>query len=323
MLVSVITPTYNRASFLPETIGSVLAQHYRPIEHIVVDDGSTDGTPDVLARYPGLVVIRQSNSGEPAAVNEGLARARGEIVVIVNSDDPLRPDAIRRAVETFAQHPDALMAYPDWEEIDADGKIIRTLNLPDGLDFERLLRTYEISIGPATFFRSEAIRRVGPRRLDRRFTGDLDLWMRIAAVGRLVHIPAVLGTHRVHDAAAMSTSKGWRMGQEVAQLAYDCLQMPHGLPGVSRDRRAIIANARMVASQFCGSNQAARFYHLACASLADPRVAVAVVVKSVKLRFKIAVVGVFRRAYGDPDLSVRRRLRGWFGVRLKNQPPTS
>jgi hypothetical protein len=312
MLVSVITPTYNRESFLPETIESVRSQDYEQIEHIVVDDGSTDGTSEVLARYPSLTVIRQPNSGEPAAVNAGLARARGEILVIVNSDDPLRPNAIRRAVETFSEHPDALLAYPDWDETDAAGRTIRTMKLKDGFTFENLLRAYSIPLGPATFFRAEAIRRLGPRRLDRKYTGDLDLWMRIAAVGPLVHIPAVLGTHRVHQSAAGITARGGRMAWEISRLGPDCLAMPHGLPALLRDRRSITATGHCVALKYCGRDWRAILYHLTRAMLSHPLVA------GYTLSTR-GVVVAFRWLYRDPNLSVRETIRNWGRVKSKQQ----
>lgn len=104
-LVTIITPTYNRASYLDETIKSVLRQNYSKIDYIVIDDGSTDNTQDVLAKYlDKITCVHQSNIGETRTVNKGIAMAKGEIICIVNSDDPLLPGAIEKAVKTLKKN---------------------------------------------------------------------------------------------------------------------------------------------------------------------------------------------------------------------------
>ncbi len=91
-LVSVVTAAYNRASFLPETIESILSQSYPNIEYIVLDDGSADNTREVLARYDGRIRWESHpNMGESLTVNKGWNMARGDLVMTVNSDDPFCP----------------------------------------------------------------------------------------------------------------------------------------------------------------------------------------------------------------------------------------
>jgi len=313
MLISVITPTYNRARFLPETIASVANQTYPYVEHIVVDDGSTDETPELLSRYPNLTVIRQPNKGESYAVNAGMRAAKGDIIVVINSDDPMRPGALHAAANTLLQHPDAVLAYGDWDEIDIDGKTTREMRLPRDHCFESLLRTFNIAITPAAFFRATALKQAGYRHLDRKFTGDIDLAMRVSAIGAIVHIPAVCATHRVHGEATMSTSMGLRMGSEVAQLARDCLKMPHGLTLSAKERRKIMAHAYSVSTFFCGSNHIARCYYLLRSTLLDPTDIVDPknIIRTLKLTFRIAVVRFFRWIYNNPELSVRRTVKSW------------
>src|SRR5262249_5604315 len=118
-LVTIVTPAHNRAALLGEAIESVLAQDYPALEYIVVDDGSTDATPDVLKRYEGrLVAISQPNRGEIRTVNRGWALARGEIICTLNDDDVLLPGAVQAAVDAFRQRPDVLVVYPDYQLID-------------------------------------------------------------------------------------------------------------------------------------------------------------------------------------------------------------
>lgn len=316
MRISVVTPTYNRASFLPETIESVLLQGYANFEHIVVDDGSTDNSAEILSRFPHLVVICQKNSGEPAAVNAGLAKVTGDVLVIVNSDDPLFPEAFSEAAKAFEKNPQALLAYPDWAETNKAGDILRVIRQRPNLTFEILLRSFNVSIGPATFFRRAAIERVGLRRLDRKYTGDLDLWMRIAATGTLVHIPKVLGTHRVHDTAAMSTSRGWRMSWELAQLARDSLAMPHSIPHLQNDRNKILSYAHFIAAKYSGRNPLARGFHLVSCWIYAPKAATSTWAAASWLAIRQAprrvLVQIFRYLYKDQNLSVRRTIKDWF-----------
>jgi glycosyltransferase involved in cell wall biosynthesis len=105
-LVSIITPVYNGAGYIAETVASVLKQDYRPIEYIVVDDGSHDDTLACLTPFQDQIrVITQANQGEAAAVNAGVAAASGEILGIVNADDPVLPGLISSAVARLSAEP--------------------------------------------------------------------------------------------------------------------------------------------------------------------------------------------------------------------------
>src|SRR5262249_51487725 len=98
-LVSVITPSYNQAQYIERTLASVRTQDYPNIEHIVVDGGSTDATRDVLRRQSFAEWISEPDRGQSDALNKGLAKARGDIVGWLNSDDMYAPGAVRRAVD--------------------------------------------------------------------------------------------------------------------------------------------------------------------------------------------------------------------------------
>jgi GT2 family glycosyltransferase len=109
-LVSVIIPTFNRAWAVERAVDSVLDQDYRPFELIVVDDGSTDQTAEILARYGNqLTVVCQENRGVSAARNAGIARAEGDLIAFLDSDDFWRPKKLTIQVDFFTSHPDALI----------------------------------------------------------------------------------------------------------------------------------------------------------------------------------------------------------------------
>ena len=161
MRVTIITPTYNRADLLPETIESVLGQDYQHIEYIVFDDGSKDDTSRVLQRYAGKVRWeRHPNMGETLTVNKGFELATGDVVCVVNSGDPLLPGAVRSAVEALERNSDALAVYPDWAVIGPRGEFLRAVRAtrdwllevkPDDFD-ATVITTY-----PGTPYFDEAI----------------------------------------------------------------------------------------------------------------------------------------------------------------------
>ncbi len=263
-LVTVITPTYNRAAFLPETIDSVLRQDYPNIEYLVLDDGSSDDTAAVVGRYGDAVRYqRHDNMGETKTVNKGFALASGDIVCVVNSDDPLYSDrAVSLAVASLAAHPGAGMAYPDWVSIDARGRVLRRMALPE-YTLENMLESADVTIGPGMFIRRSAIERIGPRNEAIKYTGDLDYSFRLAACGEIVHIPEFLATHREHSAAASSTSQGAVMAGEVARLAHVYTDHPNTPAGIRKRRRHLLGKWHFVALGYTGKDRRAFREHAA------------------------------------------------------------
>src|SRR5262249_33141614 len=114
--ITVITPVYNGAPYIAEVVESVLAQSFKDFDYICLDDGSKDNTLEILRRYEdkGVTVISHPNCGEPATVNKGIAMAQTDLVVIVNADDPVKPDFLKVAVDTMERGGnDLLVVYPD------------------------------------------------------------------------------------------------------------------------------------------------------------------------------------------------------------------
>ena len=136
-LASIVISSYNYARFLPQCIESALSQTHRDVEVIVVDDGSSDDSPDVIARYGDRVVaIIKQNGGQASAFNAGFARSRGEIVLFLDSDDVLLPAAVARAVECFRQSSDSVRVHWPMYLIDENGartgEVMPSEPLPDG-----------------------------------------------------------------------------------------------------------------------------------------------------------------------------------------------
>ncbi len=248
MLVSIITPTYNRADLLPETIDSILSQDYPFIEYLLLDDGSSDDTQQVLARYAGRIrTDRHPNMGETRTVNKGFGMVNGEIICVVNSDDPLLPGAVREAVDAFRAHPDAVAVYPDWATIDEHGTTLYRERLAD-YTVSSMLLELNWGIGPGAFFRRDALSHVGPRDVRYTYCGDMEFWLRMALHGPLIHIPKVLATHRVHSGSASVSQRGRIMAMEWIQTFQTTLKMPTLPADVRRERHRILRDAYYTAA---------------------------------------------------------------------------
>lgn len=303
--VTILTPVYNGAQFIEDTVDSVLSQGIASLEYIVLDDGSTDGTPDLLRRFGDAVrVLSHPNMGETRTVNKGFGLARGEVVAVVNADDPLRPGAIAALAGALAEDPSALLAYPDWAEIDAQSRVLREIRLPQ-YDLARMLGQFTVSMGPCVFIRKQALDAAGHRDTGFRFVGDLDLWLRLAMRGPFAHVPQVLATHRVHAAAASATARGSPIADELARLAAKCCDDPLLPEGLRRKRSAILAHGSFVASLHCGRDASARMRHLrAAASYSVPallRACLAHLLHRVLLRIPLAMRNVLKRLLRRPQ----------------------
>lgn len=256
-LVTIITPTYNRASFLDETVDSVLTQDYPYIEYIVLDDGSKDNTKQVMEKYRDRVRFEShANIGETLTVNKGFAMAHGEIVCVINSDDPMLRGAIRTGVQALQTNPAALAAYPDWDEIGPDSILIEHKQLPD-YDIVNMLIDFNVAMGPGVFIRRSSIERFGMRDPQFKYVGDLEFWFRLALHGKLVHIPKPLATHRVHPAAASATDQGARMADELVGMVHKIYSLDGVPQDIQRIRRQVLSRSHNIATYYCGTDRTA------------------------------------------------------------------
>lgn len=201
-LVSIVTPSYNQARFLEETIQSVLSQDYPRIEYIIVDGGSKDGSCEIIQRYADRLAwwVSEPDRGQTDAINKGLARANGEILAWLNSDDAYLPGAVSEVAGFLQAHPEVGMVYGDANLVDERGQLIGRFPARQ-TDYRRLRRGYVHIPQQAAFFRADLWRRVGPLDPSFYFAMDYDLWVRLAKIAPLRYVPRKWANFRLHGDA--------------------------------------------------------------------------------------------------------------------------
>lgn len=216
-LVSIITPSFNQARYLEDTIRSVLEQDYRNLEYLIVDGASIDGSPDVIKKYEDRLSwwISEKDSGQAEAINKGLSRARGEILAWLNSDDTYLPGAISAVVRTFEDNPDVVLVYGNMLAVDEKGETINIFRY-NQLNLEELL-CFQIIGQPAVFFRRSALEKAGDLDATYHFFLDHHLWLRIALQGRILHVDEIWAAARYH-AKAKNRAKAAEFGREAFRI---------------------------------------------------------------------------------------------------------
>ena len=254
-LVSVVIPTYDGAHYLEQTIGSVRAQTYPHLEVLVVDDGSTDGTPaNAVAGHaadPRVRLLRQPNAGTAAARNFGVAHARGEFVALLDHDDLWEPRKLERQLPLFAGDPSigAVIAGIEFFRT-ATGENTADYFPGRELDVHDLLAHRVLPI-QTVVFRRDALAAVGPFDVDLRGTDDWDLGIRLAARFRIVGLPETLARVRLHPGQQGSDAP--RMFRQAMRVLRKHRRAVH--PGCRACREAWATSRRLLRVDYASARK--------------------------------------------------------------------
>lgn len=230
--ISVITPSFQSANTIAQTIESVLAQGYKNWEHIVVDGGSKDGTIELLKRYPHLIWTSEKDEGHFHAMNKGVARASGQILVILNADDCFRPGALAHVADAFQKNPSWDALFGDAVYVDGHGNKI--YQRQEAIyDFHVLLYALDYICHQALFVRKEVYEKIGGyRHKDFSKATDFEFKLRLGRAGCTVgHIPHFLVNFRYHMEGRSSDLEFVRQSMDEAARIRREYGNPGGLTG--------------------------------------------------------------------------------------------
>ena len=206
-LVSVITPSWNSAHYIEQTILSVINQTYRNVEYIITDGGSSDGTLDIIRKYENSIDywVSEMDGGMYHAINKGMQYASGEIVAYLNSDDLYYPDTLEKVVNFFADNLSAELVYGNLDFIDEEGNKLYTQIYPR-FNLNLFISANCSMIGqPAAFWRSSLLKKTGMFNESLKMAADFEFFIRAGMFGRIMYTPDVLAAFRTHKLSLTST----------------------------------------------------------------------------------------------------------------------
>jgi glycosyltransferase involved in cell wall biosynthesis len=210
--ITVLMPVYNAGRFVARTVDSILAQTFGDFEFLIINDGSTDRSLEILRDYAGrdgrIRLISRPNTGYVVALNEGLGLARGEFIARIDADDLADPRRLELQVARMRAEPQLVALGSNAYAMDEDGRMLGDYDVP--LTHEEIeanhLRGSSTIHHPAVMLRPQAVKRVGGYRGQFMPCEDFDLWLRLGEVGRLANLPEKLLTKRLFVGSAVATN---------------------------------------------------------------------------------------------------------------------
>lgn len=247
--VSIVIPAYNQGQFLDQAIQSVLVQSYPHIELIVLDDGSSDETREVLEKYGNRFRWEShTNIGQAATLNKGWSMASGQIVGYLAADDFLHPDSVSRAVTVLQSYPGVVLSYGDFDYVDVSGKRLATVRTP-AFDYADMLLKGVCPPGPGAFFRRLDFERLGGWDVSLRRMPDYEFWLRLGLRGPFLRIPEVLASYRIHDASQSFSPVDRARAEEMIRIIEGLFAMPDLPADLRRSADRARANALLYVSR--------------------------------------------------------------------------
>ena len=210
-LISVLIPTFNYGRFIAECIGSVEQQTYRDFEIIVIDDGSTDDTKDIVARYQDVTYFYQENSGVSSARNKAIELAKGDYIAFIDADDLWMPDKLAKQIEFLQQNEGCSVVFTDVENFYDNEK---TKNDPKAVSVAE--REFKTGLQSA-LIKKAVFDRCGGFKSDLKFSEDTEWVMRIRLAGET--------TSRLEEPLTRRRLHGENITLRLNPLGNDCMKM--------------------------------------------------------------------------------------------------
>lgn len=198
-LISIILPTYNQAKYLPEALDSIFNQTLRDFELVIVNDGSTDDTSNILKKYAqtyNFKLINQTNQGLPKALNTGFTEAKGKYLTWTSSDNIMLPAMLEKLYGALENNPPISVFYADWIFIDDAGTVLSRF---ETLDFDRCLLLQFNFVHCCFLFRREVFEKLGGYYPEYIYSEDWDFWIRASRHFKMKHLPETLYKYRIHS----------------------------------------------------------------------------------------------------------------------------
>jgi len=247
--VSIVIPAYNHARYLLESINSVLNQTYRNIELIVLDDGSTDGTSDILRQIKGEFYWEShQNMGQALTLNKGWRMSKGSILSYLSADDILYPEVVERCVKVLADNPQAALCYPNFYLINPESDVIRSVLAPE-YSYDEMVIDFKCAPGVGAFFRRSCYEKAGDWNPDLRQHPDYEYWLRLGMHGHFVHLKEYLGGFRVHEESQSFRSVSTYQGDEPIRIIKSYLERGNVPQSISSQSALALSNANLMAAQ--------------------------------------------------------------------------
>jgi len=207
--ITIVTPSYNQASYLEETILSVLDQGYANLQYLIIDGGSTDGSVDIIRKYDAHLAywVSEPDEGQYHALQKGFSRATGELLGWINSDDTYLPGALFAVGKAYQEHPGSCIAGP---VINVDARSAKETLMPQfGITFENMVRFWELKHSwhqPGFFFPRVAYELVGGVDGSLDYSMDHDLTCRLLRHCQVAYVSQPLARFRLHEASKTCTA---------------------------------------------------------------------------------------------------------------------
>lgn len=234
--VTIVTPSYNQASYLEQTINSVLDQCYPNLEYIIIDGGSTDGSVEIIQRYERSLSywVSEPDRGQGHAINKGWQRATGEVIAYLNSDDVYLPGAVTASARFLFENPDTDLVYAGIRHMDENGTVFNLVDAP-AFALSRLTQSCFIQ-QPTVFLRHRLYERIGPISEQLHFALDYEYWLRSARVTTPKRLKRVTAAARYHTSAksVAQLNDFWREEIQVFDRLFSQATAPYDDPALQR-----------------------------------------------------------------------------------------